>query len=1205
MRILLVTNHKIKEAAKMSAKKSFLILSLIIFISSICGTTKAATPADINEAIEDGIAWLVDQQDSSGAWYNSECTGLALIALQERAFELGYTPFDPCYPYKENVEKGFECLFNAMEIISISTQPAGNPDTDDDGNGVRVNTGYSIRATGIAMTAIAVSRSLEREVNSLYSDVNGWTYKEVLVDMVDYMAFGQVDTGSYRGGWGNSHCDDAEGRADNPNSGYAVLGLGYAESLAYGFNCTIPQFVKDELNQWINYIQSDDGGSGHSSPETSNPLATGSLIFEMAFVGRRPSDPNLQRALKYLGHIWRNFFMYHEGIPDETQFCVMRGLKYAGIDKIVIDGSPRNWYADFADLIIGVQRANGSWSFNYYGSGDIMPTEWALLTLEKTAPARMPSLDLNYDIGGSGCVEPGNLIAYRIDYNYPADPNFSNINDVIIIDYLPPDIDFNDASAGGLYDSNNHTVTWTISTLSPGESGFLTLTVEVRPLFEPGGAITNCCELKSGNINYNTSYEYTQICYPQPHEGRIYVDANVSECNDFYNKGTSWQCPYTKLQDALWNAQFALAASPSVDIWVAAGTYKPDVSSADPNGSGFREYAFKLSNNVALYGGFPPSGGPWESRDPDVYETILSGDIDSNDSSGLSDPNRGGNSCHVVTSIDVNQTAILDGFTITAGNANDEEYKYNSHLGGGMYNYTGCPVINDCTFSDNRVTASIGGACGGGMYNSNASPVVTNCTFSENYAGACNPGGGGIYNYSGSPMFINCIFNENSTPSEDYCGGLGGGMYNDDANSTVINCTFSGNSASVGGGMRNYWGNLTVKNCTFCGNIGGGMYNYISNSTITNCTFNENTANKDSACSGGIYDQSGNPTVTNCTFVGNKARSSGSVTGGGMYIYYGNPTVTNCTFVGNKARSSGSVTGGGMYIYGGIYRNRPLVANCTFVGNKARSSGSGAGGGMYGIYRNGSLVTNCTFIGNRAYSNSDGSPQYGSGGGVYMYNRLSSDTNITNCTLSGNFAYDPYGYYGGGIYSYSERYDANVTNCILWANEGEQILDYYGTVFVTYSDIQGGWPGDGNIDADPCFVDLGYWHPYKTPNDVNDDFWVNGNYRLLPNSPCIDAGDLNYSDPNHPNDLDGNPRIVGGRIDMGAYEFPSDYCVHIGDFDNSCRVDFKDFAIFALAWLEFGDSQWISDCDISLPADGIIDEKDLQIFAENWLAGVE
>ncbi len=51
-------------------------------------------------------------------------------------------------------------------------------------------------------------------------------------------------------------------------------------------------------------------------------------------------------------------------------------------------------------------------------------------------------------------------------------------------------------------------------------------------------------------------------------------------------------------------------------------------------------------------------------------------------------------------------------------------------------------------------------------------------------------------------------------------------------------------------------------------------------------------------------------------------------------------------------------------------------------------------------------------------------------------------------------------------------------------------------------------------------------------------------------------------------------------------------------------VDFQDFAIFALAWSESGDSPWISDCDISLPA-GIIDEEDLQVFADNWLAGIE
>jgi hypothetical protein len=107
------------------------------------------------------------------------------------------------------------------------------------------------------------------------------------------------------------------------------------------------------------------------------------------------------------------------------------------------------------------------------------------------------------------------------------------------------------------------------------------------------------------------------------------------------------------------------------------------------------------------------------------------------------------------------------------------------------------------------------------------------------------------------------------------------------------------------------------------------------------------------------------------------------------------------------------------------------------------------------------------------------------------------------------------------------------------------------TVFVSYSDIEGGpdaiqvdpcstllWE-TGNIDADPCFLLPGYWEPNGTPPDANDDFWVDGNYHLLVTSPCIDTGDPNYIAGPNETDLAGNPRIINGRIDMGAYE--SDY----------------------------------------------------------------
>ena len=141
---------------------------------------------------------------------------------------------------------------------------------------------------------------------------------------------------------------------------------------------------------------------------------------------------------------------------------------------------------------------------------------------------------------------------------------------------------------------------------------------------------------------------------------------------------------------------------------------------------------------------------------------------------------------------------------------------------------------------------------------------------------------------------------------------------------------------------------------------------------------------------------------------------------------------------------------------------------------------------------------------------------------------------LKNCTIVGNYCSSTIevGWDGG---------QTTIENCIIYGNYADnQVFAPMGaTVDILYSNIQGGWPGIGNIDADPCFVSPGYWDVNGTPADTNDDFWIDGDYRLLPQSLCINTGDPNYIlDPNCPNDLDGNPRIVDGRIDMGAYEFP-------------------------------------------------------------------
>ena len=562
------------------------------------------------------------------------------------------------------------------------------------------------------------------------------------------------------------------------------------------------------------------------------------------------------------------------------------------------------------------------------------------------------------------------------------------------------------------------------------------------------------------------------------HAATIYVDANGTGANN----GSSWTDAYNFLQDALADAR----SDPDINqIHVAQGMYTPDTNSAEPNGTSDRLTSFALINGVALYGGFPSGGSALQDRDPNIYETILSGDLLGNDTPGLdpcdliNDPNRTDNCYHIFyhpEGFSLNSTAILDGFTITAGNADGSD-----RYGGGMYNFDrSSPTVINCILTGNSAYWR-----GGGMYNEFSDPNITNCTFSNN---STRSGGGGMYNRKSNPTVTNCTFSNNKLREN----GNGGGMLNYNCSPKISNCTFSSNSGGyVGGGLVN-----------------NGLYKSWSKPNISNCTFTGNSA----YYAGGMANSHGEPNITNCTFTGNSAEYQG----GGMYNSHSNLNITNCKFSGNSAKYEG----GGMY-NSGLYnrRSNPNITNCTFTDNSAEY-----GGGMSNLYSD-SHSTNCTFSGNSAF--------LGSG----MLN-THSDPNIINCSFNGSSAYR-----GGGMYNYDSSFPT-IINCILWDNiassSGGQIYDdEYSMATVTYSDIDGGWPGIGNIDIDPCFVSPGYWDVNGTPADTNDDFWIDGDYRLLPQSLCINTGDPNYIlDPNCPNDLDGNPRIVDGRIDMGAYEFP-------------------------------------------------------------------
>ena len=297
--------------------------------------------------------------------------------------------------------------------------------------------------------------------------------------------------------------------------------------------------------------------------------------------------------------------------------------------------------------------------------------------------------------------------------------------------------------------------------------------------------------------------------------------------------GTSWLDAYDQTQ-----LQTAINEPGVMEVWVAAGTYKPTTGTD-------RSISFKMKNGVAVYGGFAGNENDLSDRDIAANPTILSGDIGT-----LSDNTD--NSYHVFYHQDglgLTNTAVLDGFTITGGNANSAEPNNN---GAGMYNNNNSPLVRDCIFTSN--TAKNGAA----MFNiTTSNPELVNCEIKNNEA--TESGGGGFWIHDGCQITLtNCLIHDNSSPV------WGGGMIIlPGATGTFINCTLSQNGSGLGGGLYNAGGTFVINNSILWGNTSTQWGNQIETSAGISTTLNY-------SCFANVYgpdtwDVEGSVTANSCT----------------------------------------------------------------------------------------------------------------------------------------------------------------------------------------------------------------------------------------------------------------------------------------------------------------------------------------------------
>jgi hypothetical protein len=658
----------------------------------------------------------------------------------------------------------------------------------------------------------------------------------------------------------------------------------------------------------------------------------------------------------------------------------------------------------------------------------------------------------------------------------------------------------NPAGAAGLGTFNTHFFTGDALLEALSDNGGPTYTCFPKagsPLIDPAGSLSTTGGDQRGHPRlHGSSSDIGAV------ESSIaFVDARATGTND----GRSWRNAYTFLQDPL-HDEFRYT-----QIWVAEGAYYPDEGTGQTDN--VRTSTFTLKDRVVIYGGFAGTESRLSERNHAAHRTILTGDIDKNDEPSF--PNRGGNAYHVLsgdgTNTPITSATILDGFTITAGNANGSSP---NNIGGGIYNEFSSPTLTNCSFQGNRATN------GGGIYNnSSSSPTITNCSFQGNRAA----NGGGIYNNSSSsPTLANCSFQGNSATSD------GGGIYNNSSSSpTLTNCIIWNNQAglsttSPSSSVRDNSSTPTYSYCLIQGYTKDDLNT--GSSPDTNLAPNnplfireidpitapittggdlrlrggspaidagDNTKNPTSTDLGGqprfidgnqdniatidlgAYESDGGPIFVNATVSDGTGdgtswanafrhlQSALAVASAGAEIWVAKGTYypDEGTGQSDNNRTSTFALKPGVAIYGGFagtetsFSQRDPSAHPTTLSGDIGNPGDISDNAYQVLRASGAAITATTILGGFTITagNANGSFPNNTGGGIY--NNSSSSPTLTNCSFQGNSASQ----WGGGIYNSTSS--PTLTNCSFQGNSaslsGGGIYNFDSSPTLTNCSFQG------------------------------------------------------------------------------------------------------------------------------------------------------
>ena len=342
----------------------------------------------ITVALDDGLWSLHSQmirQDHPvhgpiGYWNESQnpigSTALAALAFEVNGFdgraERARTP------YRETVDRALAFVLSRSETVELEPQPAGDPDTNGNGLGIRVEeNGHQMYEVSQVAMALAASQDPDRIAPCGPNAVAGRTLKQIVTDLVDFIAYAQTDGDNpeQRGGWrytANTH------DADLSAAQWPVLALMSAQQ---GFGIRAPDWVATELEaNFLKHVQHDQGGFGYArADDRVTTRLTGAGLIALGFLGGAGADARVRRSAEFIDAHWDS-----DNVGDYyAMYAIMKGAKLARPE--ITHFGRHDWRREYVEALCLGQNEDGSWS----GGGAYAPG-----ALQTALPALVLSKDI-------------------------------------------------------------------------------------------------------------------------------------------------------------------------------------------------------------------------------------------------------------------------------------------------------------------------------------------------------------------------------------------------------------------------------------------------------------------------------------------------------------------------------------------------------------------------------------------------------------------------------------------------------------------------------------------------------------------------------------------------------------------------------------------------------------------------------------------